>query len=231
MLLTGALSHTYMKVTVVGGGKLGYYLVRTLIEHGHEPSVIELDRPVCEHIANEMDIPIICGDATRLEVLESADLGNSGAFISVTGSDETNLISCQLAKKKFGVQKTVAKSNNPKNVAAMQALGIDNVINSTNSIASLIEREVDTSRIKQILSLNRGEVTLSEVQLPEDYIYDGKMLMDIKLPVLFNIISITRNGCMIIPRGQSMLKSGDKLLVISETDAVKELKSVLKIKD
>ncbi len=220
-----------MKVTIVGGGKVGYYLVRTLIEHKHEPAVIETNRLVCEKIANEMDIPIICGDATRLEVLENADTANSDALISVTGSDETNLIVCQLAKKKFGVPKTVAKSNNPKNVAVMQALGIDNVINSTDSIASLIEREVDTSRIKQVLSLNKGEVTLFEVELPPDYVYDGKMLMDIKLPVLFNIVSITRKGCMIIPRGQSMLKSGDKLLVISETNAVRELKSALKIKD
>lgn len=220
-----------MKVTVIGGGKVGYYLVRTLIEHGHEPTVIEYNRAVCEHIANEMDIPIICGDATRLEVLENAEIQDSKALVSVTGSDETNLIVCQLAKKKFGVEKTVAKSNNPKNVAVMQALGIDNVINSTNSIASLIEREVDTSRIKQLLSMNSGEVTLFEVQLPENYVYDGKMLMDIKLPVLFNIVSITRAGRMIIPRGQSMLKSGDKLLVISETNMVKELKSVLKIKD
>lgn len=220
-----------MKVTIIGGGKVGYYLVRTLIEHGHEPTVIEYNRAVCEHIANEMDISIICGDATRLEVLENAEIQDSKALVSVTGSDETNLIVCQLAKKKFGVEKTVAKSNNPKNVAVMQALGIDNVINSTNSIASLIEREVDTSRIKQLLSMNSGEVTLFEVQLPENYVYDGKMLMDIKLPVLFNIVSITRAGRMIIPRGQSMLKSGDKLLVISETNMVKELKSVLKIKD
>lgn len=220
-----------MKVTIIGGGKVGYYLIRTLIEHGHEPAMIELNRRVCEHIANEMDIPIICGDATRLEVLETADLQSSSAVVSVTGSDETNLVVCQLAKKKFGVEKTVAKSNNPKNVAVMQTLGIDNVINSTDSIASLIEREVDTSRIKQVLSLNRGEITLFEVNLPQDYVYDGKMLMDIKLPVLFNIVSITRGGCMIIPRGQSMLKSGDKLLVISESNVVKELKSVLKIKN
>ena len=157
-----------MKVTIIGGGKVGYYLVRTLIEHGHEPTVIESNREVCTHMANEMDIPIICGDATRLEILEAAGVQNSSALISVTGSDETNLIVCQLAKKKFGIAKTVAKSNNPKNVAVMEALGIDNVINSTNSIASLIEREVDTSRIKQLLSLNSGEVTLFEVQLPEN---------------------------------------------------------------
>lgn len=220
-----------MKVTVVGGGKVGYYLVRTLIEHKHEPTVIEMNRLVCEKIANEMDIPLICGDAARLEILENADTAHADALVSVTGSDETNLIVCQLAKKKFGVPKTVAKSNNPKNVAVMQALGIDNVINSTDSIASLIEREVDTSRIKQVLSLNKGEVTLFEVEIPPDYAYDGKMLMDIKLPVLFNIVSITRKGCMIIPRGQSMLKSGDKLLVISESNAVKDIKSALKIRD
>ncbi|MCM1328742.1 MAG: TrkA family potassium uptake protein [Ruminococcus sp.] len=220
-----------MKVTIVGGGKVGYYLVRTLIEHGHEPTVIETNRLVCEKIANEMDIPMICGDAARLDVLESADAAHSDAVVSVTGSDETNLIVCQLARKKFGVPKTAAKCNNPKNVAVMEALGIDHVINSTDSIASLIEREVDTSRIKQILSLNKGEVTLFEVELPPNYAYDGKMLMDVKLPVLFNIVSITRRGCIIIPRGQSMLKSGDKLLVISETNAVKEIKSSLKIKE
>lgn len=219
-----------MKVTVVGGGKVGYYLVRTLIEHNHEPTVIETNRLVCEKIANEMDIPIICGDAARLDVLENAGTSHTDALVSVTGSDETNLIVCQLAKKKFGVPKTVAKSNNPKNVEVMQALGIDNVINSTDSIASLIEREVDTSHIKQVLSLN-GEVTLFEVELPKDYVYEGKMLVDIKLPVLFNIVSITRKGCMIIPRGQSMLKSGDKLLVISESGAVREIKSALKIKE
>lgn len=215
----------------MGGGKVGYYLVRTLIEHDHEPTVIETNRLVCEKIANEMDIPIICGDAARLDILENAGIAHSDAVVSVTGSDETNLIVCQLAKKKFGVPKTVAKSNNPKNVAVMQALGIDNVINSTNSIASLIEREVDTSRIKQILSLDNGEVTLFEIDLPPDYAYDGKMLMDIKLPVLFNIVSITRKGCMIIPRGQSMLKSGDKLLVIAESNAVREIKSAFKIKE
>lgn len=220
-----------MKVTIVGGGKVGYYLVKTLLEHRHEPTIIEIDKVVCERIANEIDIPVICGDATTLETLEAADTAKANAFISVTGSDENNLVACQLAKQKFGVSKVVAKSNNPKNVEVMQAMGIDNVINSTNSLASLIEREVDTSRIKELISLNHGEATIFEVSIPENYIYDGKMLMDIRIPTLFNIISITRGDSFIIPRGQSLLKSGDKLLVMSESSAVKELKSVLKLKD
>ncbi len=221
-----------MRITVIGGGNIGYYLVRTLMESsGYKPTVIEVDRSVCKHIANDLAIPVICGDATRIEILEAAEVHKSDALVSVTGSDEVNLVVCQIAKEKFGVNKTVAKANNPKNAALMQALGIDNVINSTNSIASLIEREVDFSNIKDILELNGGDVILYEVKLPQNYVYDGKMLMDIKVDGFFNIVAITRNDSMIIPRGQSMLKSGDKLIVISEPNAVKDLERILKIKD
>ena len=79
-------------------------------------------------------------------------------------------------------------------------------------------------------SLNGGDALVCEVTLPDDYVYDGKMLMEIKLPNLFNIVSITRANSLIIPRGQSVLRSGDKLLIISDADAVKELRSVLKLK-
>ena len=112
----------------------------------------------------------------------------------------------------------------------MTALGIDNVINSTDSIASLIEKEVDVSKIKQLIHFNDRDAVLWEVTCPEKYIYDGKMLMDLKLPSDFNIISITRDKRLIIPRGQTMLKSNDKILVISDENAVRQIKSALKIR-
>jgi trk system potassium uptake protein TrkA len=220
-----------MKVIIVGGGKVGYYLVRTLLEHKHQPSIIEIDKEVCKSLANEFDIPVICGDATRVDTLESLSVAQAAAFISVTGLDEVNLIACQLARNKFGIGKTIAKSNNPKNVDIMQRLGIDHVINSTDSIAMLIEREVDTSKIKQLVTLKQGEVAISEIILPENYAWDGKLLKDIKSNILFNIISITRGETLMIPRGESALRSGDRLLVISESDALKSLKSILKIKN
>lgn len=220
-----------MKVVIVGGGKVGYYLAKTLLEHGHEIELIEINKQTCASIANELDIPVICGDSTQIETLEAASLEDADAIICVSGMDEVNLITCQLAKKTFGVAKTIAKVNNPKNAIVLKELGVDNVINSTDSIASLIEREVDTSKIKELISLNHGEAVICEVTLPEKYYYDGKQLMDIKLPGLFNIVSITRGNTLIIPRGQSVLRSGDKLLVISDSDEVKMLRSVLKLKD
>ena len=218
-----------MKITVVGGGKVGYYLIKTLIEHHHECTVIEANKKTCGFLANEFDIPIICGDGTQIEVLKSAKVTESSAIVCVTGTDENNLIACQLAKKIFNVPKTVAKANNPKNADAMKQLGVDNIINSTNNIASLLEREVDTSKIKQLITLNHDSAAISEIQLPDDYALDGVMLRNIKLPELFNIVSITRNDSLIIPRGQSTLQSGDKLLVLSQNNAEHMLRSVLKI--
>jgi trk system potassium uptake protein TrkA len=220
-----------MKVLIVGGGKVGYYLARTLVEHKHFPTFIEVNKVVCETLANEMEIPVIHGDATSLETLKRAETGKFDAFISVTGFDEVNLIACQLAKNQFGVSKTVAKCNNPKNVMIMQKLGIDNIVNSTDRIAGFIEREVDTSKIKQLITIHGGEVSLSEITLPDNYALEGKMLKDIKSNILFNIISVTRGASLMIPRGDFQLKSGDKLLVISESDEVRSLKGILKIRD
>ncbi len=218
-----------MKVTIVGGGKVGYYLVKTLIEHHHEPTVIDINKKTCSYIANELDVNVIFGDGTQIEILDSANIAQTDAIVCVTGKDEDNLIACQLAKKIFNVKKTVAKVNNPKNAMVMKELGVDNVINSTDNIASLIEREVDTSKIKQLIALNHGAVVISEIQLPENYALDGVMLMNIKMPNIFNIVSITRGEELIIPRGQSVLKSNDKLLVISETNSLHQLNAILKL--
>lgn len=218
-----------LKVTIVGGGKVGYYLVKTLLEHDHEPTLIECNKKTCGYIANELDIPVVFGDGTQIESLDSAMVGESKAIIAVTGEDETNLISCQLAKKIFGVPKAVAKVNNPKNAMVLKKLGVDNVINSTDSIASLIEREVDTARIKQLINLNHGEASICEIELPDHYALDGISLMKVRLPERFNIVSITRNDVLIIPRGQTILKSGDKLLIISENTALHELNEILRL--
>lgn len=220
-----------MKVTVVGGGKVGYYIMKTMLEHGHEPTAIEENKDICTRLANELDIPVFCGDCTNMEVLHHAEVENTDCLIGVTGNDETNLVVCQIAKKYFKVPKTVAKVNNPKNVMVLQQLGVDNAIDSTSNIVSLIEREVEFNRMKQLIALNNGAASIFEIELPENYVMEGVQLMKLKLSAQFNIVSITRGNALIIPRGQSELRSGDKLLIIAENDAMSELAHVLKIDD
>ena len=219
-----------MKVTIIGGGKVGYYLVKTLLEHGHEPTIIEIDRKTCSQIANELDIPVICGDGTNLDVLEAAGAFKTEAVIAVSGKDEDNLVACQLAKKIFNTKKTVVRVNNPKNANAMKELGVDIVISATDCIAELLEREVDTSKIKELLSLNHGTGVIAEINLPDDYKLDGTKLIELKLPESINIISIEREQRLIIPRGFTELKSNDKLLVLSNNISVSKLHAIFKLK-
>ncbi len=216
-----------MKVVVVGAGKVGYYLSKTLMEHGHTPVLVESSREICRQAADTLGIKVICGDGSTIDALEAAGTGEAAGFASVTGSDEANLVACQLAKKTFGVKRTVARVNNPKNLPVMKQLGVDIPISSTDNIARLIEREVDSAAIRQVLSLNRGQATISEVTLPQEYAFDGLRLSEITLPEECIVISITRGGELIIPRGKTVLRGGDVVLLLAGSDELHSLSKAL----
>lgn len=216
-----------MNIIVVGGGKVGYYLTKTLLEHDHSPYLIESNRLLCTHLANDLDVPIFFGDGTTIEALEGVNAAEADALIAVTGHDQDNLIACQLAKRKFGVRRTVARVNNPRNAAVMKQLGVDIPVSSTDSIAGLLEREVDTAAIKQLLALNRGNASLSELQAPQNYKKSGIRLMELDLPAESVIVTITRGGELIIPRGNTQILSGDKIMVVCANSALRELSKKL----
>lgn len=218
-----------MRIIVVGGGKIGYYLCRTLIEHGHDPVLVEYEEKTAVRLADELDIPVVWGDGTMLEPLVSAGIEKADALVAVTGDDEKNLVACQLAKTTFGVKRAVAKANDPKNADIMRQLGIDNTVSATANIARMIEQEVDLANVKQLISLNQGGSGIFELTLPEDYCYDGKYLIDIKLPDQSIITAIQRGGECIIPRGRTAIRSGDRLLVMANNDVIYKVKEKLKL--
>ena len=219
-----------MKVIVVGGGKVGYYLAKTLLEHHHQPTIIEINKDLCRVLANDLDIPVIHGDGTMVETLASADVEGADALAGVTGKDEDNLIACQLAKNVFHVKKTVARANNPKNVGVMKQLGIDITVNTTDNIARSLEREIDVSKVRQLMTIHKGEVSIDEIAIPEkDYPFSGKTLAELKLPEIFVFISILRGDELIIPRGNTQILCGDRVMVLSPTNKFHMLKDHLKL--
>lgn len=219
-----------MKTIIVGGGKVGYYLAKTLYENDYDISVVELDREVSHYFANTLDVAVVCGDGTSKKSLIKAGIENCEALLAVTGKDETNLVVCQIARRVFGVQKTVAKVNNPKNTETMRALGVDMPISAIDNIIKQMEREVDNSRIKELIPLNDGKAAVFEVVIPDNYVYDGKMIADIKLPDGCNIISITRGNDFIVPRGKTKLVSNDVLLIVSSVAVTNEVRRILRLK-
>ena len=222
-----------MKAIIVGGGRVGFYLTKTLLEHGYGVTIIERDKEQSRYCANNLEAEVACGDGTSAEMLLSCGVEKADCVIAVTGRDECNLIACQVAKKAFGVRKTIAKVNNPKNADVMKRLGVDIVVSAIDNIIQLLEHEVDFSAIKKLLTIDEefDDASLVEITLPENYVYEGKKLAELSLPEQCNIACINRGGRTIIPRGATILWSGDVVMVVMMNSKEKELRKALKIKD
>lgn len=216
-----------MKVIVVGAGKVGFYLAKTLLRHGHEPLVIEQDPAGCRRTADELGIPVTCGDGSMADTLRAAGAAGADAIVTATGADQTNLIACQTARRVFGVRRTLSRVNDPGNLGVMKQLGVDVPVSSTAILAQTLEREVDASSIQALISLNRGEVSISQFILPEDSPLAGQAVKDLRLPAECVLISVTRDGDLIIPRGPTTLRGGDKVLVLVREAATHELLEAL----
>ena len=222
-----------MKAIIVGGGKVGFYLTKTLLERGYNATIIENDKEQSHFCANNIGAEVVCGDGTSVETLAACGADKADCVIAVTGKDECNLICCQVAKKAFGVRKTIAKVNNPKNAEVMKQLGIDITVSSTQNIIQMLEHEVDFGAIKRLLTMDNefDDATLVEIMLPENYVYSGKKLSERSIPEQCNIACINSGGKTIIPRGATVLMSGDIVMVVMMNSREKELRRALKIKD
>ena len=220
-----------MKAIIVGGGKVGFYLAKTLLEHDYDVAVIESDRERSRYCANNLDAEISCGNGTTAEALAACGAERADVVIAVTGRDESNLVCCETAKQRFGVKKTIAKVNNPKNADSLRRLGADIVVSATESIIGLLEREVDLSAMKRLLSLDSSQASLMEITLPDSYQLEGTPLSRLELPPDCNLACISRNGRTIIPRGQTTLCGGDVILAVVLDSMEKPLRKALKLKD
>ena len=211
-----------MKVCIAGGGRVGRYLAQSLLANRHEIVIIEPVESQCRMLADTLDIPVICGDSISVDTLRTADVASCDAFVAVTGSDEDNLVACQIAKREFGVDRTVARASNPKNRELLHTLGVDTVVCGTDNLSHILEREIETDTIRQLLSLGGGTASLNEILLPENFLYAGKAIMDIPIPGDTILISITRDTEFIIPHGSTILLPWDHILCLTRDDSLHE---------
>ena len=209
-----------MKVCIAGGGRVGRYLAQSLLAHHHKVTIIEPQEALCRSLADALDVPVVCGDAISFDTLRTADVGSCNAFVAVTGSDEDNLVACQIAKREFGVDRTVARASNPKNRELLHTLGVDTVVCGTDNLSHILEREIETDTIRQLLSLGGGTASLNEILLPENFKFAGKAIMDVPIPGDAILVSITRDTEFIIPHGSTILLPWDRILVLTQDDTL-----------
>ncbi|AUD64766.1 hypothetical protein BK011_03390 [Tenericutes bacterium MZ-XQ] len=204
-----------MKIVIAGGKHEADFIVSKLKKEHHQLIVINQDRDFATYISANNNIDVFPGDPTKAYTLSDAEAQNADVLLALSDNDTDNYITCITAKKLFNIKKTVAKVKNPKNVELFKRLGIDSVISSTYLLAQTILNESSVENIIKTLSIEDEKIVMLEIGVEEEYAIVNKRLMDIRFPSNINISCIFRDPHVIIPKGDTLIKENDKLIIIS----------------
>jgi trk system potassium uptake protein TrkA len=212
-----------MKVMIVGGGRLGALVAKQLRKEGQDIIIFEKDKETAEKIAGELDALVINADGTQIEKLEDAGLEEVDVFMALTGSDETNLMACQIAKGK--AKRIIARANREENKQLYENAGVDRVLVPLVSSASAF-RDAVMEKGKTLLALDR-DFEIVEHTISRESKSLGKALKDLKFPNDARIVIIYRGDETIIPHGETILEEGDRVIVLTSQKKMKEVLSLL----
>lgn len=215
-----------MYVIIAGGGKVGHYLTRALLEAHHEVLLIEKDRSRAEYLEEGLGDVVARGDACEVRTMKEIGMERADVVVATTGDDEDNLVICQLAKQKFKVPRTIARINNPQNEDIFHRLGIDSTVSSTKIIFSLIEQQIETDEVIPLAALQRGILELVAIDLGPESPVLGKRISHIGLPEEALVISILREGHAILPNIDVDFKKGDTVIVLAKAENEPDLRDI-----
>ena len=216
-----------MYVVIAGGGKIGRYIARDLVEKGHEATIVERIGTRCEQLVAETDVLVIEGDACDVAYLEQAHTDRADVFVSTTHEDDDNLVAAQLAKIEFGVPRAISRVNTPKNVEIFEAMGIEPV-SSTRLISELLENEFSVGELIHLTSLKGGRVQLVELRVPDGASAPPpRAIADLDLPVEAVLVAVFRGNETVIPHGATEILPGDEVVALTTPDLEDRLTRVL----
>jgi trk system potassium uptake protein TrkA len=216
-----------MFVLVVGGGKVGYYLTRELLESGHEVVLMEKDRARASVIADEIGSIVVAQDGCEGKYLGEAGCGRADIVAAVTGDDEDNLVICQMAKHHFDVPRTIARVNNPQNEGLFRHLGVDEIISPTRMILGSIEQDIPVHELLHLAALGESDLQIIEAQLNESSPAVGHTAAELKIPDGCSLFAVVRDNIASAVRTDTVLAVGDKVIAIGKPDCDAQLRVAL----
>jgi trk system potassium uptake protein len=216
-----------MRVAIAGAGNVGRSIASELVENGHDILLIDRD----PHAIKAESLPAVewlLADACELASLEEAGIDTCDVAIAATGDDKVNLVVSLLCKTEFGVPRTVARVNNPKNEWMFdEAWGVDVAVSTPRLMTALVEEAVSVGDLVRIFQFQQGQSTMVELTLPADSPYAGKRAGDVTFPGETVLVGIIREDHPIAPSRDDSLEPHDELLFITTPDNEDELESML----
>ena len=216
-----------MYIIVIGGGKVGYYLAKELIDAGHEVLIVEKDRVKCARIAEDLGSVVMRGDGCEAATLAQAGTNRADVLIAVTGDDEDNLVCCQVAKTRFNVPRAIARINNPKNESIFRLLGVDATVSHTDVILAQIEERIPSQPLLHLMRERDVGLEIVEAKLTSSSPVIGKKVRNLPLPQETKLLVIIRGKDTIIPVGDTVPEIGDEVIALTREGNEEYLRQLL----
>ncbi|WP_327069178.1 TrkA family potassium uptake protein [Kitasatospora sp. NBC_01250] len=216
-----------MRVAIAGAGAVGRSIAGELLENGHEvllvdknPNSISVERvPMAEWLL---------ADACEITALDEAALQQCHVVIAATGDDKVNLVVSLLAKTEYGVPRVVARVNNPKNEWLFnESWGVDVAVSTPRLMSALVEEAVSVGDLVRLMRFSQGNANLVELTLAPDTELVGTRVGDVSWPTDTALVTIIREGRVLVPARDDTLESGDELLFVAAQEREEELEALL----
>ncbi|AQT66944.1 Trk system potassium uptake protein TrkA [Anaerohalosphaera lusitana] len=221
-----------MRVIIAGAGEVGTYIAERIAEEQHDVTVIEIDMDRAEELSNTLDVHVVCGSASSIEVLKKAGVEKCHLFLSLTSDEEVNIVSASVARK-LGSDKTIARVDNPvfrqyPKFSYQNHFGIDEMFSPKMFAALEIASFIRNPGLLAVEYFAQGTVVMRPVKIDESSRYIEKKLIDLNIPSDVRIACVTRGTELIIPAGDTILKADDNIILIGETEKVSEFQKKFK---
>ncbi|MDA3939682.1 MAG: Trk system potassium transporter TrkA [Spirochaetia bacterium] len=224
-----------MYIVNLGAGRVGYMLARQLIDEGKDVALIELNSDRAKTSSNNLDCLVLNASGTNLVTLKKAGINKADAFVSVTESDEINMIACGLVSTEFSKPVTIARVRNmdysDSKLIENSILGIDHLINPDKEASSAILRALEHGAISDVMKFVNGKIEMRDILLARESIFINRPLKKIRneLDFDFLITVIIREKDSIIPDGETILRENDRVYILSNEEVFKKIYSLEKL--
>ncbi|MCU1388998.1 MAG: transport system, NAD-binding component [Ilumatobacteraceae bacterium] len=219
-----------MKALIVGGGSVGRFIAEQLGASGHSVTILDNSAAVVKQYA-ALGVPGVSwvkGDGCELGALKTVGVAEADVVAAVTGDDEDNLVVSLLSKQEFGVPRVVARVNNPNNEWMFNEMwGVDVSVSTPHLITGLVQEAVAVGSFVRLLSFEGGKAKLAEVTLAEGSPAADKEVVELRFPREATVVAVLRKDRVVVPRGDTVLRVGDEVIVLVAGDSEEEVRKIL----
>jgi len=208
-----------MRIVIAGAGSVGRSIAHELLAAGHEVTLVD-KQPSAMRVASVAEADWLLADACELSSLSQARTDECDVVVAATGDDKVNLVVSFLSKTEFGVPRTVARVNNPKNEWMFdEAWGVDVAVSTPRIMTAMVEEAVSIGDLVKIFTFHQSGAEILEVTLPPESPLVGVRAGHVVWPRDTVLAAIVRGARPIAPSPDDTLETGDELLIVAGSDA------------